>query len=309
MSQTSFKTDWVWHNWKFLPWDDAHQHHVTHSGHYGGWVFEWIRVYPTQAGAKIFRLNLHIERLLYSAKVAGMRVPYSQSEIEQACIDLVEKNKIQAGYMRPFISFWAWSMWLHPDAETMPLDVRVSFWKRWKYLSEDSIRVCIPSTRRIHPSTSDMNAKLCGHYANSIQVSLEVHKRWFDEGLLLDTDWYIAEWPGENICFIQWNTLITPSTGTILPGITRKTIMQIAKEEMNINIAERKILPEEITQFDEAFFVWTAAEVTPIASITLENDEVVRFTTGEEQSTTNRISSLYQRMVHGEIPQYVNWLF
>ena len=302
----NIKTPYIWKNGTFIDWDDTQDHHLSHALHYGSWVFEWIRFYNTANGPKIFKLQEHIDRFFYSASVFQMDIPFSKEEIMQACIETVAKNWESEGYIRPIMYYGTWKMWLNPiwaKVETV-----ISVWKFGKYLWEKAIDVKIPKTRRVDPRTTDMNAKICGNYSNSILVSLEIKKDGYDEGLLLDTNDYIAEGPGENIFFVQGNQVVTPELGTILPGITRATIIDLFKDKFGIKVEQRKISPKELGSFDEAFFVWTAAEVTPIASITNEAKEKFDYISWNPDSTSKKMSEFYHKVVTWKDSNYMQHL-
>ncbi len=301
----NIKTPYIWKNWDFIAWDDAMDHNLTHSLHYWTWVFEWIRFYDTEKWPKIFRLKEHIDRLFYSAWVLGIDVEYTKEELMQAHIDLVAKSWINSGYIRPIIYYWTWKMGLYP--KWAKIETVISVWNWWKYLEDKAIDVVISKYKRMHPETADMNAKVSWGYYNNVLVSLEVHNKWYDEWLLLDYEWYIAEWPWENIFFVKDDKLITPSLWTILPWITRATIIEIAKNDLWFEIEERKISPDELDSFDEAFFVWTAAEVTPIWTITY-NDNKNFYKSFENNSISNKIKDLYLNIVTWKIEKYKNWL-
>ena len=301
----NIKTPYIWENWEFIDWDEALVHNLSHSLHYWTWVFEGIRFYPTKNWPKIFRLDEHIERLFYSSKVLELKIPFTKEEIKQAHIDLVKKSDIEAGYIRPIVYYWEWKMWLYP--KWAKVETVISVWNWWKYLEDKAIDVKISKYKRMHPESADMNAKVSGWYYNNVLVSLEVHNEWYDEWLLLDYKWFIAEWPGENIFFIKDNTLYTPELWTILPWITRATIIEIVKEEFWIDAIEWKIKPEDLSKFSEAFFVWTAAEVTPIWSITF-NWNKYNFTSFEKNSLSNKIKDFYLKVVTWKIEKYNNWL-
>lgn len=299
------KTPYIWENWELIPWDDAMDHNLTHSLHYWTWVFEGIRFYPTDNWPKIFRLKEHIDRLFYSASVLELEIPYSPEEIIKACQEVVAKSWVEMWYIRPLVYYGTWKMGLYP--KWAKVNTVISAWKWGKYLADRAIDVKISKYKRMHPETADMNAKVSWGYYNNVLVSLEVHKEGFDEGLLLDYEGYIAEGPGENIFFIKDNKLYTPAPSTILPWITRATIMQLAKEKLNIDCEETKILPTELSNFSEAFFVWTAAEVTPIWSITY-SWEKINFKSWEENSLTNKIKDIYMDVVYGRDEEYKEWL-
>jgi len=280
-------------------------HNLTHSLHYWTWVFEWIRFYPTKSWPKIFRLEEHIDRLFYSAKVLELEITFTKEEIMQAHIELVAKSGVEAGYIRPIVYYWEWKMGLYP--KWAKVEVVISVWNWWKYLADKAIDVKVSKYKRMHPESADMNAKVSGWYYNNVLVSLEVHKEWFDEGLLLDYQWYIAEWPWENIFFIKDNTIYTPELWTILPWITRATIIQIAKDDFSLEVIEEKIHPDRLDEFQEAFFVWTAAEVTPIWSISY-NDKKIDFDSFNSDSLSNKIKDFYLNIVRWNNEKYSNWL-
>lgn len=301
------QTPYIWKNWEIISWDDAQDHHLSHSLHYGWACFEWIRFYDTQSGPKIFRLKDHIDRLYYSASVLNIEIPFLKEKIIEDTIDLVKRNGEKSWYIRHIAYMWYGKMWLNPSwAKT---ETVISVWKWWKYLSENPVDVKIASIRRIHPQTTDMKAKISWNYANSILVSHETKSAWFDEWLLLDTDWNIAEWPWENIFFVKWNEVHTPKLGNILPGITRSTIIELLKNEFWVNVIERQIKPSELWDFDWCFFTWTAAEVTLIWSITDENWKKVEFQSWKEWSMSIKIKNLYMDVVSWKNEKYSDWLF
>ena len=301
----NIKTPYIWKNWDFINWDDAMDHNLTHSLHYWTGVFEGIRFYPTSNWPKIFRLKEHIERLFYSASILELNIPYSKEEIMQAHIDIVAKSWIESWYLRPLVYYWEGKMWLNPTGAKV--ETVISAWNWGKYLADRAIDVKVSKYKRMHPETADMNAKVSGWYYNNVLVSLEVKKENFDEGLLLDTNWFIAEGPGENIFFVKWNKIYTPKIGTILPWITRATIIQIAKEKLNIEVIEEKITPDRLWEFDETFFVGTAAEVTPIWSITYKWEKNI-YKSWEENSMVNTIKDFYMDIVCGKDEVYKEWL-
>lgn len=272
---------------------------LTHSLHYGSAVFEGIRFYETKNGPAIFRLEDHIKRLFYSAKVMGMNIPYSQKELCDAVLTLVAKNKLMSGYIRPIV-FYGSKMGLDPTGAD--LNVAIACWPWGKYLAKEVIKVKISKYIRIHPESSDMGAKISGHYANSILSTLEAKKAKYDEALLLDYKGNIAEGPGENIFFVKGNTVCLPSTSAILSGITRNTVMALARE-LGYEVIEKDIKPRDIKKYDEAFFTGTAAEITAIGNI---DGEIVG--TGKEGHVTKNIREAYQSLVRGEYPRHKNWL-
>lgn len=301
-----FETTYIWQNWKFIEWNDSIEHTVNHTLHYGWWVFEGIRFYDTDKWPKVFRLKEHIERLYYSANVFNLTIPYTKEELIDATLELVKKNLIENWYIRPIVYLWYWKMWLNP--KWLDTNVSISLWKWWRYLSDLPISVKIPKIRRISNLTTDMSAKVTWNYANSILASNEIHSQWFDEWLLLDIDWNIAEWPWENIFFVKWEQVYTPKLWNILPWITRDTIIKLFKDKFDTIVIESIIKPSEIMFFDEAFFVWTAAEVTPIWSITLE-DWTKKDFVYDENSFTMKMHDLYLDLVKWKISWYDSFLY
>jgi len=301
----NIKTPYIWKNGEFIAWDDAMDHNLTHSLHYWTWVFEWIRFYPTKNWPKIFKLKEHIERLFYSANTLELEIPFSKEEIIQAHIDIVSKSWVKSWYLRPLVYYGTGKMGMNPT--WAKVETVISAWNWGKYLADKAIDVKISKYKRMHPETADMNAKVSGWYYNNVLVSLEVKKENFDEGLLLDYEWYIAEGPWENIFFIKDWKLITPKTWTILPWITRATIIQLAKDKLGIEVKQEKISPERLKEFDEAFFVGTAAEVTPIWTIT-NSPEKFSFSSWDENSLTSKLKKYYFDIVTWEDEKYGEWL-
>lgn len=292
-------TKFVWMNGEFIKGEKATVPLLTHSLHYGSAVFEGIRFYETKNGPAIFRLEDHIKRLFYSAKVMGMNIPYSQKELCGAVLALVAKNNLTSGYIRPII-FYGSKMGLDPTGADV--NVAIACWPWGKYLAKEVIKVKISKYIRIHPESSDMGAKISGHYANSILSTLEAKKAKYDEALLLDYKGNIAEGPGENIFVVKGNIVCLPSTSAILSGITRNTVMTLARE-LGYEVIEKDIKPRDIKKYDEAFFTGTAAEITAIGNI---DGEIVG--TGKEGYVTKNIRETYQSLVRGEYPRHKNWL-
>lgn len=290
---------YIWMNGKTVPFDAAKIHVLNHSLHYGSAVFEGIRCYKTSDGPAIFRLTEHINRLFYSAKVIGLAIPYNKSELKKAITGLIKKNNFSECYIRPII-FYGEKMGLMPDP--MQINVTIAVWPWGKYLKKDAVAVKISRFMRIHPRTSDMNAKLSGHYTNSILASQEAHKSGYDEALLLDHKGFIAEGPGENIFFVKGDVLYTPKKGAILPGITRSSVFAIAKK-LSYKVIEKNILRTEIKKFDEAFFCGTAAEINAIGKI-----DKVKIGNGREGTVTKQIKNYYKSVTHGEIKEFKKWL-
>ena len=291
--------NFVWINGKFIKGEKATVPLLTHSLHYGSAVFEGIRFYNTDNGPAVFRLDEHIQRLFYSAKVMGMKIQYSQKELRSIVLELVLKNKLTSGYIRPIVFFGS-KMGLNPM--NVDLNVAIACWSWGKYLEKDVIKVKISKFIRIHPESSVMGAKISGHYFNSILATLEAKNNKCDEALLLDYKGNIAEGPGENIFFIKNKKIYTPTSEAILPGITRATVIKLARD-LGYVVIEKRIRPKDINNFDEAFFTGTAAEMTAIGWI-----DGIKIGNGKEGPITKQLSELYHNVVGGKIKKYQNYL-
>ena len=235
-----------------------------------------------------------------------MPLEFSKQDLKDACIDLVKRNEVKNGYIRPIIYYGYGKMGLNPA--WAKVETFISVWKWGKYLADRAINVKIASIRRIDPRTTDMNAKITGNYANSILVSNEIHKAGYDEGLLLDTESFVAEGPWENIFFIKNGQVFTPALGTILPGITRATVIEIFEKKFGIQVKEEKIKPERLSEFEEAFFVGTAAEVTPIGSITDAKENRFLFSSWEKDSMTTKVARYYDDIVTWKDRDFLHYL-
>lgn len=293
-------TKYIWVDGELQPWDEVLLPVVTHALHYGTSVFEGVRVYPTKAGAAIFRLEDHLKRLLYSAQSLQMVVPYSLEELVNATVELVQKNGLTEGYIRPIITYGEDKMGLVTTAE-MPIHVYFICWPWPPLLGDQPLRLTVSQWRRIPPTSCDPNAKVGGLYVTASMASRAAQSAGFDEALMLDQAGNIAEGPGENIFFVQDGTVYTPARGSFLPGITRDSIMTICRDQQ-IKVEEVVWTPRELATVQEAFFTGTAAEVAPIMSI----DEY-KFSTADG-TLTQQLRQQYLRVVHGEEQQYLSWL-
>ncbi len=293
-------TELIWQNGKLVPWADAKVHVLTHTLHYGGGAFEGIRCYETAKGPAIFRLKEHIDRLFYSAAALKMDVPYTKAQIAEAMIDLVRVNKMPEGYIRPLLFFGYGKMGVNPVGS--PVEMMIACWPWGAYLPHASVDIKISRYIRIHPDSTIVDAKLCGHYLNGILASLELQGTHYHEALLLDAQGYISEGVGENLFIIKDGVIYTPKLGTILAGITRETIFKLAAL-MNMKIVEADLKPQDAYDADEAFFTGTAAEVTPIRSI---DDHVLNG--GEIGAVTAKIKAAYLDVVRGKNPEFLDYL-
>lgn len=300
----SDRDGFIWFDGKLVPWRDANIHVLTHSLHYGMAVFEGVRAYQTEAGTAIFRLKEHTKRLLNSAKIFQMNVPFTEEELTNAQLDVVRSNKLTSCYLRPII--WIGSEKLGVSAKNNTVHASVAAWTWGAYLGEDGlnkgIRVKISSYSRHHVNVSLVRAKASGYYINSILANQEVTAHGYDEALLLDTDGYVSEGSGENFFIVRNGILFTPDLASCLDGITRDAIMTIAKD-LGIEVREKRITRDEVYTADEAFFTGTAAEVTPIREV---DDRVIG--SGTRGPVTEKIQKVFFDAVAGKNDKYRHWL-
>lgn len=291
---------------KLVPWGDANVHVLTHTLHYGVGVFEGIRCYAGADGRSgVFRLPEHIERLFDSAHILGLAIPFSQKEIIDACLDTVRANGLKECYIRPLVFVGEGDRGLH--ARTNPIRVSIAAWAWGAYLGEEGIlkgiRVKTSSFQRFHVNTLMTKAKAVGTYLNSILAGQEVWALGYDEALLLDTDGYVAEGPGENIFVARKGTVKTPPlSSSLLPGITRHTALTLL-QDMDIPLKEDRLTRDEVYLADEVFFTGTAAEVTPIREV---DDRQIR---GETPGPiTTELKNRFESVIKGNHSQYRSWL-
>src|SRR5688500_15063729 len=263
----------VWRNGEFIGWDDARVHIMSHVIHYGSSVFEGIRCYETSKGSAVFRLPEHIQRLLNSAKIYRMDSGYARQEIIDATVDLIRQSGLESCYIRPVIfrgldedkpSFGVYGM-------ANPIETFIAAWQWGKYLGEEALEngidVCVSSWTRITSNSMPAMAKAGANYMNSQLIKMEAILGGFSEGIALDDRGYVSEGSGENIFLVNNGKLITPPLGaSILPGITRDSVLQIARE-LGMEILETSIQRSALYLADEVFFTGTAAEITPIRSV------------------------------------------
>lgn len=247
---------------EFVKAKDARMDLFGQTLHFGYGVFEGIRSYRTVNGTKVFKATEHYERLRQSASLMGIPLHYSVNELTQITYHVLEKSKLSEAYIRPLV-FCSPNMTLTSPKE---VSLMITAWEWNRYLGDNNLKVCISSYERPNPKSVKIEAKVCGHYVNSILASTEARQRGYDEGVLLDMNGNIAECPGSNIFMEKDGILYTPATGSILPGITRKTVIDICRE-LDITVKEKAIRPEEFIEADGAFICGTAAEVLGIESV------------------------------------------
>jgi branched-chain amino acid aminotransferase len=298
------KTDKIWHNGKFIKWEDANIHVMSHVVHYGSSVFEGIRCYETKSGPAIFRATEHMQRLLDSAKVYRMELEYSREQLVQAMLDLVSTNGVWPGYVRPVVFRGYGEAGVNPIH--CPIETYIVNFPWGKYLSkggDEGVDVCVSSWTRIAPNTLPAMAKSGANYMNSQLIKMEALQNGYVEGVALDTQGFVSEGSGENLFLVRNGKLLTaPIANSVLPGITRDSIMQIARD-LKIEVVEQVIPREMLYIADEVFFTGTAAEVTPIASI----DKIKVGNNGKVGPITKAIQKEFFGIVEGTLPDRHNW--
>ncbi len=298
---------WVWMDGELVKFEDAKVPIMTYTLHYGYGTFEGIRAYQrTNGSSHVFRLKEHVKRLKESAHILGMNLIYSQEEIEQACIDVLQKNDFKTGYLRPLVYLGSEGMGLGALDNTVHL--AIASWQWGAYLGDDGlkngIRCKVSSYQRGHVNISMVKGKICGQYVNSVMAKREALNAGYNEAIMLDPQGYVAECTGENLFMVKEKTLITaPYGASILGGITRDTVIQLAKD-LGFSVQERLFSRDEMYVADEVFLCGTAAEITPVKEI---DDRKVG--TGEPGFVTRSIAGLFFDIVKGSYAGYGDWRF
>lgn len=295
---------YIWYNGQLVDWRDANTHVLTHSLHYGLGIFEGVRAYKTPKGTAIYRLQDHTDRLFRSAHILNMKLPYTKEQINQAHIDVVKANNLSECYFRPMAFYGSAKLGVAPADKDV--NAIVAAWAWGAYLGEEGmtrgIRIKTSSFSRHHVNVTMCKAKASGNYMNSILANNEATADGYDEALLLDVDGYVAEGSGENVFIYRNGKLYTPDLTAALEGITRDTILHIAKD-MGLEVVEKRITRDEMYSAEEAFFCGTAAEVTPIRELDRR-----QIGTGSRGPITEEIQKRYFAIVKGENPAYESWL-
>ncbi|WP_461480595.1 branched-chain amino acid transaminase [Porticoccus sp.] len=296
---------YIWFDGEMVPWREAKVHVLTHTLHYGMGVFEGVRAYETpDRGAAIFRLQDHTDRLFRSAKIMGMKMPYSKEQLNAAQKQVVIENDLHEAYLRPMAFLGSEGMGLRAD--TLQTHVIVAAWNWPSYMSPESlekgIRIRTSSYTRHHVNIAMTKAKANGNYINSMLALREALDCGCDEALLLDPEGYVAEGSGENIFVVRDGVLYTPELTSCLDGITRKTVMQMAAEA-GYKVVEKRITRDEVYVADEAFFTGTAAEVLPIRELDSRS-----IGTGVRGPVTEQMQSQYFDLVRGRLDAHAEWL-
>jgi branched-chain amino acid aminotransferase len=294
----------IWYDGKLVPWRDATTHVLTHTLHYGMGAFEGVRAYKTERGTAIFRLRDHTERLFGSAHIFMMKMPFDQKTINEATREVVRANKLESAYIRPLAFYGSEKMGVSPRGSKV--HIAIAAWSWGAYLGEEGlqkgIRVKTSSYTRHHPNISMVRAKACGHYVNSILANLEATENGYDEAMLLDPEGYVAEGAGENLFLVKKGVVYTPDLTSCLEGITRATVVTLARE-LGYEVVEKRITRDEVYCADEAFFTGTAAEVTPIREV--DNRTIG---SGSRGPITERLQNKYFDVVYGRAPEHAEWL-
>ena len=297
----------IWFNGELVPWESAQIHVLSYALHYGSAVFEGIRAYSTNNGTKIFRLDEHIKRLFNSAKIYRMNIAYNQQEIMEACKTIITTNELNTGaYVRP-IAFRGYNdLGLHASKDD-DVELVVAAWEWGTLLGADALEngvdVGVSSWNRNAPNTIPVMAKASGNYLSGTLVAIEAKENGYDEGICLDSDGFVSEGSGENIFMVKNSTLITPPlSSSILDGITRDSVIQIAKY-LNIECIERRITREELYLADELFFTGTAAEITPIKSV-----DRLTVGNGAKGPLTDQIQKIFFGLFDGTVSDEWGWL-
>lgn len=294
-------TDFIWLNGVLVPWAEANIHILTHTLHYAGGAFEGIRYYNTPQGPAIFRFDEHVDRLIYSAQALKMEHPYTKKQIMDAILLTLRANKLEAGYIRPLFYFGYGKMGVNPIG--CPVDFAIATWPWASYHAHNFLDVKTSSYIRIHPDSTIIDAKFCGHYLNSMLALLEIRGTHYHEVLMLDYQGYISEGSAVNFFMVKDGVILTPKLGTILPGITRSFVIELAKN-LGYEVLEVNIKLKDALSADELFFTGTAAEVTPIRSI---DDKLIGTNQGAGTITLN-LQKAFQEVVHGNNPNYSHYL-
>ena len=294
----------IWMDGQFVAWNDAKVHVLTHTLHYGLGAFEGIRCYKGRNGSGIFRLQEHVDRLFESAHIAMLTMPYDKKQVTEAIVETVRTNRLEACYIRPLVYIGYGVMGLYPGDN--PIRLAVAAWKWGTYLGEDAltkgIRAKVSSFTRHHVNIAMTRAKISGQYVNSILAKCEVKASGFDEAIMLDPEGYIAEGTGENIFVVRRGRVKTTPLTSILEGITRDSVMVLARERQ-IPIGEERLTRDDLYVADEVFLTGTAAEITPVREI-----DGRRIGSGAAGPVTRQLQAAFFDVVRGDDSSHAAWL-
>ena len=294
----------IWVDGELVPWREAKVHVLTHSLHYGMGVFEGVRAYKTARGTALFRVQEHVERMFTSAHILQMHIPFSPEQLVDACVAAIRENHLEGGYVRPLAFYGSEAMGV--SAPNLTVHVIVAAWKWGEYLGdgalERGVRLRTSSYARHHINVTMCRTKATGNYINSMLALREAQACGYDEALLLDVDGFVAEGSGENVFVIRKGVINTPDITSALEGITRDTVITLAREA-GYEVREKRITRDEVYIADEAFFTGTAAEVTPIRSL---DDRLIG--EGKPGPITKLLQERYFATVNGELGGHLDWL-
>ena len=294
---------YIWKNGSYEKWEDSSVHILSHTVHYGTGVFEGVRAYETDEGAAIFRLNDHTKRLFDAASKIGVKIPYSKEELNQVQKDIFLKNNLSEGYLRPIVFLGSESLGIR--ATELSVNVAIAAWEWPSYMSPESKKngiSIIKSSYEQYSNPLHSGYKIIGTYINSTMALHEAIEKGADEALLLDKNGYISEGSGENIFLVNKNVISTPKIDHCLNGITRQSVIQIARD-LGFEVIEKDITYDELVSSDEVFFSGTAVEITPISKI----DEIT-IGAGSIGSITEKLQTTYVDIVSGRNNKYKDWL-
>ena len=288
----------------FIEWADAKVHVLTHSLHYGLAAFEGLRCYKGKSGSAIFKLQEHVDRLFESAHIGMMTIPYEKKQVADAIVDTVRINKLEACYIRPLVYIGYGAMGVYPGDN--PIKLAIAAWKWGSYLGDDALangmRACVSSFTRHHVNVSMTRGKISGYYVNSILAKREAKANGYDEAILLDPDGYVSEGTGENIFIVRKGRLKTTPLTSILEGITRNAVIELAREQ-GIVVLEERFTRDEMYIADEVFVTGTAAELTPVREI-----DNRRIGSGKPGPMTAALQKRFFAIVRGEDATHESWL-
>ncbi len=293
------ETKFVWMDGKFVKWHDANVHILTHALHYGSSVFEGVHSYKADMGTALFRLNEHIGRFFHSANALSMKVNFTKNELLNAIKELVKKNKLEDGYVRPLAYYGYGPIGIFPN--DIPTNVTLVTIPWEHYYSKD-LRIVTSKYIRHSAKSTVFGAKIGGNYANSILAMYEARKKGYDEALMLDEEGYVSEGPAENIFIVKKGVLKTPDSKSALHGITRDSILKIGKD-LGIKAYEAKIPLSEVRNADEVFFSGTATEIAPVIEV-----DGKKITGGKPGKITSRLKARFYDIVRGKDKKYKRWL-
>jgi branched-chain amino acid aminotransferase len=294
----------IWMDGSFVDWADANVHVLTHSLHYGLAAFEGLRCYKGKSGSAIFKLQEHVDRLFESAHIGMMTIPYEKKQVAEAIVETVRINKLDACYIRPLVYIGYGAMGVYPGDN--PIKLAIAAWKWGSYLGDDALangmRACVSSFTRHHVNVSMTRGKISGYYVNSILAKREAKANGYDEAILLDPEGYVSEGTGENIFIVRRGALKTTPLTSILEGITRNAVIELARAQ-GIVVLEERFTRDEMYIADEVFVTGTAAELTPVREI-----DKRRIGTGKPGPVTAALQKQFFAIVRGEEPSHVSWL-